>query len=534
MLSFSKFDDINFEISKNLDIYFTLFKELNLYYVDEKAPADLVKTSIDKMLQTLDPYTVYIPESQMEDYKLMTTGEYGGIGALIRKSGEYIVIAEPYENFPAYKAGLKAGDLILEVDGNSIKGKSSEDISNVLKGQPNSTLKLLLKRPGVEKEFEKEIVREEIKINSVPYSGLISEGIGYIRFSSFTQNSGEEVKNAFLDLKEKYNIKSLVLDLRGNPGGLLLEAVNITNLFVKKGEEVVSTKGKISEWNKTYKTVNQAIDAEIPIVALVNRSSASASEIVSGAFQDLDRAVIVGERTFGKGLVQTTRPLSYNSKLKVTTAKYYIPSGRCIQALDYAHRNEDGSVGKIPDSLITEFSTKNGRKVFDGGGVMPDIEVKPIYLSKIAVSLVAENYIFDYATLYANKHENIDSASTFSITDEDYTDFISYLNDKDFDYNTISERKLDELIEITEKEKYYDSAKEEFDILKQKIAHDKNKDLQTFKEEIIELLNEEIISRYYYQKGRIQFALTKDPEVEKAIEVLNNKEEYEAVFAVKE
>ncbi|HBX52631.1 MAG: peptidase S41 [Bacteroidetes bacterium GWF2_33_38] len=525
-LSFTKSDDVNFEISKNLDIYFTLFKELNLYYVDEKAPGDLIKSSIDKMLQTLDPYTVYIPESQMEDYKLMTTGQYGGIGALIRKSGEYIVIAEPYETFPAYKAGLKAGDIIIEVDGNTIKGKSTEDISEALKGQPNTSLKLLLKRPGLEKEFEKEIIREEIKINSVQYSGVISDGIGYIRFSSFTENSSEEIKKAFISLKEKHKINSIVLDLRGNPGGLLIESVNLANIFVKKGEEVVSTKGKISEWNNTYKTMFEATDEEIPVVVLVNRGSASASEIVAGAFQDLDRAVIIGERTFGKGLVQTTRPLSYNSKLKVTTAKYYIPSGRCIQALDYTHRNEDGSVGKVPDSLITEFATKNGRKVYDGGGVLPDIEVKPMYLSRIAVELVAENYIFDFATIYANKHEKIDAAATFSINDADYQDFITYLNDKRFDYSTLSEKKLKELIDITEKEKYYETAKTEIESLQKKIAHDSKKDLETFKEEIVELINEEIISRYYYQKGRIEFALTKDPEVEKAIEILQNQELY--------
>jgi len=327
-------------------------------------------------------------------------------------------------------------------------------------------------------------------------------------------------------LKEKHKINSIVLDLRGNPGGLLIESVNLANIFVKKGEEVVSTKGKISEWNNTYKTMFEATDEEIPVVVLVNRGSASASEIVAGAFQDLDRAVIIGERTFGKGLVQTTRPLSYNSKLKVTTAKYYIPSGRCIQALDYTHRNEDGSVGKVPDSLITEFATKNGRKVYDGGGVLPDIEVKPMYLSRIAVELVAENYIFDFATIYANKHEKIDAAATFSINDADYQDFITYLNDKRFDYSTLSEKKLKELIDITEKEKYYETAKTEIESLQKKIAHDSKKDLETFKEEIVELINEEIISRYYYQKGRIEFALTKDPEVEKAIEILQNQELY--------
>lgn len=529
--SFSKLDDANFEISKSLEIYFSLFKELNIYYVDEVSAGDLVEKSINKMLETLDPYTVFIPESKMEDYKLMTTGQYGGIGAMIRKGGDYIVISEPYEGFPAYKAGLKAGDIIKEVDGNSIKGKSTEVISDALKGQPNTLLKLVIERPGVEKEITKELKREEIKIKSVPYSGILKDDIGYIKLSSFTEKASSEIKEAFQNLKEKQNIKSLVLDLRGNPGGLLIESVNIVNLFVNKGQEVVSTKGKVADWNSSYKTTNQPIDAEMPIVVLVNSGSASASEIVSGSLQDLDRAVIVGQRTFGKGLVQTTRPIAYNSKLKVTTAKYYIPSGRCIQALDYSHRNEDGSVGKVPDSLMTEFKTKNGRKVFDGGGVMPDVEIEPEYLSKVAVGLITQNFIFDFATNYANRVEKIDSASNFSITDKDYDDFIQFLSDKKFDYKTQSEKKLNELIEIAEKEKYYNRAKSEFDELKKKISHDRAHDLEMFKDEIKELLNEEIVSRYYYQKGRIQYALSTDIEVKKAIEVLKNQEQYKQILS---
>jgi len=529
--SFTKLDDVNFEISKSLEIYYSLFKELNIYYVDQVSAGDLVEKSINQMLETLDPYTVFIPESKMEDYKLMTTGQYGGIGAMIRKGGDYIVISEPYEGFPAYKAGLKAGDIIKEIDGNSIKGKTTEIISDALKGQPNTTLKLLIERPGVEKEIYKEIKREEIKIDAVPYSGVIKDDIGYIKLNSFTEKSSSEIKTAFQNLKEKHKIKSLVLDLRGNPGGLLIESVNIVNLFVNKDQVVVNTKGKVAEWNSSYKTNSQPIDAEMPMVVLVNSGSASASEIVSGALQDLDRAVIVGQRTFGKGLVQTTRPLSYNSKLKVTTAKYYIPSGRCIQALDYSHRNEDGSVGKVPDSLMTEFKTKNGRKVYDGGGVMPDVKIEPEYLSKIAVGLISQNFIFDFATEYANRVAKIDSASKFSITDKDYEDFIKFLSDKKFDYKTQSESKLKELIEIAEKEKYYDHAKDAFEDLKTKISHDRTKDLEVFKPEIKELLNEEIVSRYYFQKGRIKFALSNDLEVKKAIEILQNQEEYKKILS---
>lgn len=523
-------DDYSFEVAKNLDIYYTLFKELNTYYVDETSPGDLIKKSIDKMLESLDPYTVYIPESQMEDYKLMTTGQYGGIGALIRRSGDYVVISEPYEGFPAQKNGLKAGDIILEINGNSVKNKNSSEISDILKGQPNSPLKLLLKRPGVEKPIEKTFNREEIKINSVPYYGVIEDGIGYIRLSSFTEKASADVKNALIELKEKNKIKSLVFDLRGNPGGLLMEAVNISNIFIKKGEEIVSTKGKISEWNKSYKTMFQHIDSEIPIVVLVNSGSASASEIVSGAIQDLDRGIVIGQRTFGKGLVQTTRQLSYNSKLKVTTAKYYIPSGRCIQALDYAHRNEDGSVGKVPDSLINEFKTKNGRLVYDGGGILPDVVLEPVYLSKIAFSLLEKNLIFDYATQYALKHDSILAPEKFVFSDEDYNDFIKFLADKEYDYKTETEKRFNELEEKSKKEKYYDSAKDEFDALRIKLSHDKEKDLITFKDEIIEMITDEVVSRYYYQKGRIRASLKYDDEIKSALDYLKNKEKYDSLL----
>ncbi|MBI9068079.1 MAG: S41 family peptidase [Salinivirgaceae bacterium] len=531
VVGFVSFDDENFQIIKNLDIYHTLFRELNLYYVDETDPGDLVKTSIDKMLSSLDPYTVYIPESNIEDYKFMTTGQYGGIGALIRKTGDYVIITEPYEGFPAQKAGLKAGDKIVQIDGKNVKGKSSGDISELLKGEPNTEIKLEISRPGLDKNIEKVVSREKIKISSVPYSGMLNDSIGYIRLTQFTENCSKEVKDAFKELKRDNELKGLVFDLRGNPGGLLHEAVNVSNIFVPKGQEVVSTKGKVKQWNRTYNATMDAMDTEIPLVVLVNRGSASASEIVSGVIQDLDRGVVIGTRTFGKGLVQTTRDLSYNSKLKITTAKYYIPSGRCIQALDYSNRNEDGSVGRVPDSLITEFKTHGGRKVFDGGGVMPDIEVESPELSKIAISLYTKNLIFDYATDFTLKNDSIAKPEQFEINDQIYNDFTSFLADKDFDYTLESESLINKLETVIKKEKYHDVVSAELELLRKKLAHDKNNDLQMFRSEISELLRDEIVSRYYYQIGRAKTSIKNDPLIEKAILILNNKKEYQLTLS---
>ncbi len=529
----TSFVDNYFELSKNLDIFATLFREVNIYYVDETKPGDLMKKGIDGMLESLDPYTNYIPESDIEDYRFMTTGQYGGIGSLIRKKGEYVVISEPYENYPAQKAGLRAGDVILEVDGKSVKNKNTDELSKMLKGQANTPVKLLLERDGEKKPFEKIITREEIKIKSVPYYGMLDGNIGYIRLTSFTEDAGKEVKEALLDLKDKQQAKAIVLDLRGNPGGLLNESVNISNLFVERGQEIVSTKGRVQEWQKSYKGLNAAVDVNIPLAVLVNSGSASASEIVSGSLQDLDRAIIVGQKTFGKGLVQQTRNLSYNSKLKVTTAKYYVPSGRCIQALDYSNRNDDGSVGRVPDSLITTFKTKNGRLVKDGGGILPDVITSPRRYSKISISLENKLFIFDYATKYYQTHPKIEAPKSFKLSDAEYEAFIASIANKEYDYTTKTDRLLKELKAAAESEKYYEPAAKEYELLKTKLMHNKKEDLITFKTEIKELLEQEIISRYYYQKGKLEWALSVDEEVRRAMELLNDKNKYNDILSGK-
>ena len=517
--SFVAFNDKDFKIAKNLDIFVTLFSEVNLYYVDEKDPEDLINSSINGMLEVLDPYTTYIPESDIEEFKFMTTGQYGGIGALIRRAGEYTIVSEPYEGFPAQKAGLIAGDTLIAIDDISTKGKNISDVSEMLKGTPNTELKLTIKRPGDSVSVEKTFVREKITIKNVPYYGIINDNVGYIRLSNFTKNASDEVKSAFNDLKEQ-GAKSVVLDLRANPGGLLDESVEIANIWIDKDQEIVSTHGKAKQWDQVYKTSKLPLDTIIPMAILVNRGSASASEIVAGSLQDLDRAIVVGQRTFGKGLVQVTRPLSYNAHLKITTAKYYIPSGRCIQALDYTHRNEDGSVGYIPDSIISEFKTKNGRSVYDGGGIKPDVDVSVSQPANITYSLYAHNLIFDFATIFASENDSIAPPDQFVISDAIYEDFLLFLKDKVFDYNTLSNDKLDELIAISKREGYYDIAEDEIAALRNKLDADIDKDLKIFRDEISELLRDEIVSRYYYQKGRIIANLKDDPQLNKAVELL--------------
>jgi len=532
-IGFSKGKD--FKMAKSLDIYYTLFRELNLFYVDQIEPEKLVETSIESMLESLDPYTKYIPEKDMDDFKFMTTGNYGGIGALIQKEGDYAIISQPYKSFPADKAGLKTADKILKIDNQSIEGWDLEKISDHLKGVPETQVKLLIDRPGNEEPIEKTVTRQKVHINSVPYYSMIDKnnGTGYIRLSKFTENCSDEVRNAFTNLKENNKLNSVILDLRSNPGGLLDESVEIASFFIPKGKKVVSTKGRIEKWNKTYKTESEPIDTEIPLVILVNRASASASEILAGAIQDYDRGVIIGERTFGKGLVQTTRPLSYNGQLKVTTAKYYIPSGRCIQAKDYSNRNEDGSVGEIPDSLIQQFTTENGRKVYDGGGIRPDIEKETESLSKIEQSLLANQLIFDYATQFVLEHDSIAAVDEYKVSEQTYDAFKSYLKNQDWEYTTRSEKKLEKLIETAKQEKYYDRAKSTIDALKEKLSNNKEKDLNEFKPSIKQLLKEEIASRYYYRAGSIEANLENDKQVKEALKVVNNKNTYTDILTGK-
>ena len=528
-LSLSR-DEKNFQIAKNLDIYYTLFRELNLFYVDEVDPAELVTTSINKMLESLDPYTTYISEDEIEDFRFQTTGEYAGIGALIGQRDDKVLITEPYEGFPAQKAGLKAGDIILDVSGKSTEGLNSSDVSNLLKGPAKKPLTLIVERPGVKKPMDFELVREKIQIDPVPYYGMLDNETGYIRLSNFTMDCNENFRKALIELKEKDHAKTMIVDLRSNPGGLLIEAVKIANFFVPKGAEIVSTRGKIKQGDQTYYATETPIDTIMPLAVLVNSGSASASEILAGAIQDLDRGVIVGARTFGKGLVQTTRDLSYNAKLKVTTAKYYIPSGRCIQALDYSHRNEDGSVGHIPDSLITEYSTRNGRVVYDGGGIVPDLKIESEYLSTLAYKLASDFVIFDYATKFVSEHEKIAIPEKFKISDEMYTDFTAFVKEKNFSYKSRTEEQMEELLETARRERYYDASKQEFDLLTKDLKHDLTQDLQTFSEDIKELLTDEIVSRYYHRKGAIKAAIKDDKGIAQAIDLLNNKTEYTVVF----
>lgn len=519
-----------FRVGKNLDIFFSMFRELNTFYVDDINPDKIIKTGIDNMLKTLDPYTVYYPESEIDDFTFMTTGKYGGIGSQVRNNGDYALIVEVYRGFPADLAGLKAGDIIKNVNGLSLKGLSTDIVSEKLKGDPGSPITLTVERNGKESEYK--LKRERIAVPPVPYFGMIDKNTGYIRFTSFTQNCIDEVKNALVSLKAQ-NPKQIILDLRGNPGGLLGEAVEIVNLFVSSGNEVVSTKGKVKQYDSNYKTTKSAIDDKIALAVIINRGSASASEIVAGAIQDLDRGIIIGQRSYGKGLVQITRPLSYNTQLKVTTAKYYIPSGRCIQAVDFSHPNEDGSVGVIPDSLIKEFKTKNGRTVKDGGGIMPDVEVPSETLSQLATELYLRNYIFDFATQYYWSHPAIKSPDDFKFSDQDYTDFKNFISTKHFNYKTVTEQSFNELVSNAKKEKYYDLHKDLFISLEKDIAHDLDEDMASFKAEITELLQDEIMGRYFYEDGAIRWTLKTDQQIIKAVEILNNREQYSSILSGK-
>ncbi len=523
-----KADD--FEISKNLEIFINVYKELHLNYVDEINPGQLMKTAIDKMLESLDPFTNYIPESEIEDIRLMTTGQYGGIGALIQQREGYVVVSEPYENFPAYNAGIKAGDKILEINGENALKKSVSDVSTALKGFPGSTVKVTVERPLENKKYTFDIVREDIKIKNVPYFGVVSNGVGYVKLSNFAVGASSEVREAISNLKTNHQISSVIIDLRGNGGGLLGEAVNIVGLFVPKNTLVVTTKGKLQEGNKEYLTQATPFDLNIPIVVLVDGMSASASEIVAGSIQDLDRGVIIGQQSYGKGLVQNIIPLSYNTRLKVTIAKYYIPSGRCIQAVDYSDRDSTGKVINKSNTPKAVFYTSNKRPVYDAGGIIPDITMEPENAAKITISLVIKNLVFDYATQFASVHQQIADAGKFVITDDIYNDFVRFLQDKEYDYETESEQILEELRKVTTDEKYFDKISTEFESLRTKLSHNKQEDLITFKDEISKVLANEIVSRYFYQKGRIENSLQFDNEIKEAVKTLNNTEQYNSIL----
>lgn len=528
-----KSGDSYFEVSKNLDIYATLFKELNTYYVDPIEPGKMVKTSIDAMLDDLDPYTNYITESDIEDYEFQTTGKYGGIGATMRKKEDNTYIGDVYENSPSQKAGLHPGDLIISIDNHPVKGKTIDEISQLLKGSSGTQISMKVKDAYNGEEVQKMVTRGEVELSSVPYSGLIGtdKNVAYVRLTQFTPNCARMVRNALDSLKgAKPSLAGVVLDLRNNPGGLLDEAVNLCNIFVDRGQLVVSTKGKMQDWDKDFKTSSAPWDLTMPLTVLVNHSSASASEIVAGTVQDLDRGVVLGERSYGKGLVQTTRPLGFNARLKLTTARYYTPSGRCIQVLDYAHRNADGSVGAVPDSLKKEFKTKAGRRVLSGGGVDPDVNMKQPEISKIAIALYTKNYLFDYATQYEKTHPKIAPPEQFSLTTAEWDSFAKWLEGKDYAYKSETEIALDSLQKTATKEKYYDAAKTELAALKSKLGHDKKQDLRKNAPEVKQMLESEIVSRYYFLRGRIGHSIQTDDEVLKAIALITQKPQYEALL----
>lgn len=518
-----------FEVAKSLDIFATLFKEVNAYYVDEVEPEKLVRKGIDAMLESLDPYTDYISEDEMESFRISTTGQYGGVGAMIGVVNKKVVVTQPYEGFPAFRNGIKVGDEIIAIDGKNVQGKRTAEVSALLKGQPKTEVQITIRRYGKKGDFIIKVTREKINVSNVAHYSLIGSDIAYIRLDDFTPGASYEVADALLELKEK-GAKKLILDLRENPGGLLHEAVNIVSLFIPKGLEVVSTKGKVDEWNKVYRTLNNPLDTEIPMAVLTSEGSASASEIVAGTLQDYDRAVLIGGKTFGKGLVQTTRPLSYNAQLKVTTAKYYIPSGRCIQALDYTHRKEDGTVVKIADSLKAEFKTKNGRAVYDGGGLDPDIKVENHYLGTITSELMDSGLIFEFATKYCAENSQPADLGNFRLSDREYDAFISWLKSRQFTYTTALEQTTRELVEKAKDERMYPDLEIYLDGLKNKIEENKSSDYLRFKTEIKTILEEQIAFHYDLEQGRSKVSLPRDPDIAEAQKVLSDLAVYHKIF----
>jgi carboxyl-terminal processing protease len=530
--SITRQNDNYFEISKNLDIFGKMYREVNTLYVDGVDPTKMMRTGIDAMLAELDPYTNFYGESQIEDAKFMQTGQYGGIGASVGKRDGKFIVLEPYQDYPAAKTGLVAGDEILMVDGQNVADTkmSVRELRDLLRGQKGTKVRLTVKRVGQEEPEEVNLERDRIKIDNVPYFGLATDDVGYISLTGFTANAGQEVRDALTQLKNEHQISSVILDLRGNPGGRLDEAINVSNVFIPRDENIVETRGKEPTSIRQYKTPLMPVDLDIPLAVLVNRSSASASEIVSGSIQDLDRGVVIGERSYGKGLVQNIRPLSYNTQLKVTTAKYYTPSGRCIQAIDYAHRKNDGSVGKLPDSLKTAFQTRNGRTVYDGGGVEPDIDVEKAELHTLTRELNRKGLIFDFATKFVTENEKIASPREFQISDKIYSDFKAFVSSKNFTYKTNAEKKLENLEKTFEEEEYEKDLKDALSQMRKQLEQSKDYDLDKHKDEVVRLLREEIIQRYYFKQGVIESSFIYDEDIKAAIEVLNNKEKYEKIL----
>ena len=511
--AFQTKNDRLFAIAKSIDIFATLIRELDSYYVDEINPEELVEVGIRAMLAELDPYTDYIPEEDSEDFRMQITGEYAGVGALIGNRGEGNMVLMPYTGFPAQNAGLRIGDYLLKIDSIAVDKKSTAEVSELLKGPANTGVKVMVRRGQDTLSFS--LSRKKISLKNVPYYGKLDEKTGYIKLSDFTSNASAEVRNALVNLKAQ-GATQLVLDLRDNPGGLINEAVEIVNLFIPKGKEVVKTQGKLQQVNYTYTTNKTPVDTKIALVVLINENSASAAEIVAGALQDYDRAVLLGQKSFGKGLVQTTLPLSFNAQLKITTAKYYIPSGRCIQAIDYAKSREDGSRGTVPDSLRKAFKTANGRVVLDGAGIEPDEKVTEKGYAPISYTLVAGNHVFDFATTYFYAHPSLSSPSTFQVSDQDYEDFKKFLVGKSYDYTTYTEKSVKDMETFLAKEPYFDEIKGQLDQIKAKVNHSKENDLETHKKEIKKILSEEIISRYYFQEGMIEASLQGDPVIDLA------------------
>lgn len=532
ILSYAQEKQNNFEISKSIDIYNNVLRYLNMNYVDEINPAELNETAINAMLKELDPYTVFIPESEIEDVRLLTMGEYGGIGAIIQSYDDNVHISEPYENFPAHKAGLLPGDAILEINGVNTEKKTVSEVSELLKGQPGSQLTLKIRREGEKNIITKTLTREKIKIDNIPYYTVLDGGIAYIILNQFTKDAAKELKEAFLKMKSENELKGVVIDLRGNGGGLLNEAIDIVNIFMPKNKLVVYTQGKTPDQNRNYYTKYEAEDTEIPLAILVNESSASASEIVSGSIQDFDRGVIVGQRTFGKGLVQNILPMTYNTQMKVTVSKYYIPSKRCIQEIDYSKKTKNDTLAKN-DTLGPEFKTANGRIVYEGHGIQPDVKIEPEMLSTITAHLYAQNMIFKYANKFYREHKTIAPPEEFEITDEIYNDFVNFVEEQDFSYTSESEKDFEELIKTAKLEGYYDNIKEQLDVLEKELRSHKDNDLINNKEEISEILKMEIVGRYYFQKGKIISSLKDDPELNRAVEILldsNGDNEYENIL----